>query len=264
MNAHTFLMWTPTSTCRWRRRGCSERVLRFCAGLKAALPAGGGQKAPLPGAAIPWRHVVAWKTRRSKLQASVIFALARVMPMVRMNSAIWPFWRADTCSMRARMVDLAGLARRVRAGIGLPLGFLRWTHLSHASSDRLRQAASAQTSDGVVVGRGIAQHAPVEAGTIGDLAAADEAIASADRDAALIAKAWDRDVDPKLAAGQRPTLGELQRPARVGILLRGLGWSGQISAALLPALIASFLAAALRCLGAATSAASTICPPIGR
>ncbi|MBC7159889.1 MAG: hypothetical protein H5U21_07560, partial [Porphyrobacter sp.] len=42
------------------------------------------------------------------------------------------------------------------------------------------------------------------------------------------------------------------------------GFSGQISAALLPASIASFSAAMVRCLGAATSVASTICPPIGR
>ena len=36
------------------------------------------------------------------------------------------------------------------------------------------------------------------------------------------------------------------------------GWSGQTSAALLPALIAPFSAAVLRYLGAATSVASTI------
>ena len=32
------------------------------------------------------------------------------------------FSRANTCSMRARTVDLAALACAVRAGIGLPLG----------------------------------------------------------------------------------------------------------------------------------------------
>lgn len=31
--------------------------------------------------------------------------------------------------LRARMVDLAALARAVCAGIGLPLGFLRWMRL---------------------------------------------------------------------------------------------------------------------------------------
>lgn len=40
------------------------------------------------------------------------------------------------------------------------------------------------------------------------------------------------------------------------------GWSGQISSALLPALIAAFPAAVLRYLGAATSVASTTCPLI--
>ena len=58
--------------------------------------------------------------------------------------------------MRARTVDLTALARAVRAGVGLPLGFLRWTRLtrpidlSHASLERLRQAVSAQTSDAVL------------------------------------------------------------------------------------------------------------------
>lgn len=70
---------------------------------------------------------------------------------------------------------------------------------------------------GVVVGHYIAQHASVEARAVGDLAAADEPIAPADRDAAFVAEARDGDVDPRLAAGQRPTFGELQRPACVGI-----------------------------------------------
>ena len=82
--------------------------------------------------------------------------LGSSVPMVRMKSAIWFFCRAKTCSMRARTVDLAALARAVRAGIGLPLGFLRWTRLTrqidfiHASLGRLRYAVSADTSDAVL------------------------------------------------------------------------------------------------------------------
>jgi hypothetical protein len=42
------------------------------------------------------------------------------------------------------------------------------------------------------------------------------------------------------------------------------GSSGQISSAVLPDLIASFSPSLLRCLGAATRVASTICPPLAR
>ena len=35
-------------------------------------------------------------------------------------------WRAKTCSTAAHTADLRALARAVRCGIGLPLGFLRW------------------------------------------------------------------------------------------------------------------------------------------
>ena len=36
----------------------------------------------------------------------------------------------QTCSTRERIFDLAALARRVASGMGLPLGFLRWTWLT--------------------------------------------------------------------------------------------------------------------------------------
>jgi hypothetical protein len=42
------------------------------------------------------------------------------------------------------------------------------------------------------------------------------------------------------------------------------GLSGLISAAVLPALIAAFSSSVLRCRGAATKLASTICPDIGK
>jgi hypothetical protein len=75
----------------------------------------------------------------------------------------------------------------------------------------------------VVAGHNIAQHPPVEAGTVGDLAFADEAEGPVDRHAALVAKAGNGDVDLRpdtsLAVRGNPTLGELQRPACVGILL---------------------------------------------
>jgi hypothetical protein len=76
----------------------------------------------------------------------------------------------------------------------------------------------------VVVGHHVTQHPPVEAGAIGDLAAADEAITPANRDTVLIPKAWDSDVDPWLATGQRSRLRKLHRPACIDILLRRFGW----------------------------------------
>ena len=72
----------------------------------------------------------------------------------------------------------------------------------------------------VVVGHHVTQHPPVKAGTIGDLAAADEAIAPANRDAALIPEARDSDVDRRPATGQRSSLRKIHRPACVDILLR--------------------------------------------
>lgn len=80
---------------------------------------------------------------------------------------------------------------------------------------------------GVVVGDDVAKHAPVKARAVGDLAFADEPEGAADRDAALVAKTGDGNVDPRLTISGGPGLGELQRPARVGILLccpGGLIW----------------------------------------
>ena len=57
--------------------------------------------------------------------ARVTFAVARLMPMVRMNGLILSFCCAKTCSTRARTFDLAALALATRSGIGLPRGFLR-------------------------------------------------------------------------------------------------------------------------------------------
>lgn len=54
-----------------------------------------------------------------------IFTVAQARPMERTTSAIGPFCRAKMCSTAERTADLAALARRLRAGIGRPLGFLR-------------------------------------------------------------------------------------------------------------------------------------------
>ena len=54
-----------------------------------------------------------------------IFVVARAIPMVRMNRSIRSFCAANTCSTRARIFDLALLARRIAPGIARPLGFLR-------------------------------------------------------------------------------------------------------------------------------------------
>lgn len=43
-----------------------------------------------------------------------IFTSARMMPVVRTNSAIGPFWRAKTCSIGARTFDHRPLAFAVR------------------------------------------------------------------------------------------------------------------------------------------------------
>ena len=51
--------------------------------------------------------------------------------------------------------------------------------------------------------------------------APEEAIAPTDGDAAFVAEAGDCDVDPRSAARYWPDLGELYRPARVDVLLRG-------------------------------------------
>ena len=60
--------------------------------------------------------------------ARPILVVARAMPMVRMNTAIGPFWRANTRSTAERTADLAAFARDVRAGIARPCGFLPWMH----------------------------------------------------------------------------------------------------------------------------------------
>jgi hypothetical protein len=58
---------------------------------------------------------------------------------------------------------------------------------------------------------------------------------------------------------------DFKRPAGVRVLCAAFaGRSGQISRAVLPALIAAFSASVLRCLGAGTRLASTIWPDIGR
>src|SRR5579872_4952455 len=89
------------------------------------------------GQAHGWRELVAqvgaiWRVSQAircmlyRRLASPILVRARAMPMVRMKRPIGPFWRAKTCSTAARTADLRALARAVRRGIGLPLGFLRW------------------------------------------------------------------------------------------------------------------------------------------
>ncbi len=55
-----------------------------------------------------------------------IFVVARAIPMVLMNKAIGPFWRAKTCSTKARALERLPLALEARSAIGLPLGFLVW------------------------------------------------------------------------------------------------------------------------------------------
>ena len=58
-----------------------------------------------------------------------ILVLALAMPTVRTKRPILAFCSAKTCSTRDRIFDFALLALRVTAGIGRPLGFLRWIRL---------------------------------------------------------------------------------------------------------------------------------------
>ena len=62
---------------------------------------------------------------------------------------------------------------------------------------------------GVIAGDDIAQYQIVEAGTIGDLAFANEAKGPADRHTAFVAKARDGDVDTRLAIYQGLALANL-------------------------------------------------------
>lgn len=75
----------------------------------------------------------------------------------------------------------------------------------------------------IVVGDHLAQHAPVVARAVRRLALADKTKGLADRDAALVAEARDRDVRLRPAIGGRTSLSELERPACVRVLLPRLG-----------------------------------------
>jgi hypothetical protein len=111
----------------------------------------------------------------------------------------------------------------------------------------------------VVGGDGVPEHAAIEHGCVGDLALPDEAEGPADRNAAFVAKAGVAMSTPGLPPGSGRALANftVQR-ASVSFCAALAGSSGQISAAVLPALIASLSALVFRCLGAATSVASTI------
>ena len=86
-----------------------------------------GEKRDIKEGRIPpgWANKPA-KLRQKDRDARWTVKYTKAKPMVRMNRPIGPFWRAKTCSTAARTADLRALARAVRRGIGLPLGFLRW------------------------------------------------------------------------------------------------------------------------------------------
>lgn len=56
----------------------------------------------------------------------------------------------------------------------------------------------------IVVGHDVPEHAPVKAGPIGNLTLADEPEPTADRDAAFVAKAEDRNIRLRFAVRRRP------------------------------------------------------------
>lgn len=77
---------------------------------------------------------------------------------------------------------------------------------------------------GAIRGLHIPEHASVEPGRVDDFAFEDEPEGPADRHAALVGKTRDRDVDLRLAIRCRSALDELQRPARVRVLLGRPCW----------------------------------------
>lgn len=72
----------------------------------------------------------------------------------------------------------------------------------------------------IVVRHHVPEHTSIEANPIGDLALADEPEPATNRNAALLAKARDRNVRLRFAIPCRSGLGELQRPACIRVLLR--------------------------------------------
>ena len=58
--------------------------------------------------------------------ARPILALARSMPMLRMNGPMRCFWVAKTCSTAERTLDRAALARWRWGGGGLPGDRRKW------------------------------------------------------------------------------------------------------------------------------------------
>ncbi len=98
-----------------------------------------------------------------------------------------------------------------------------------------------------------------------DRLATDETMPDINADMRFVAERRDRNIRLRLAVSFDLALGDLHRPASIGILLRGL--RRQIRPNLisrLSSLIASFSPLDFRCLGAAIRLASTICPDIGK
>lgn len=76
---------------------------------------------------------------------------------------------------------------------------------------------------GFALGDDIARPLPVEACRLGDAGLSDESEGPADPHAALAAVGGVGDVDPGLSAGGVLGIGELRRPACLGVLLPRLG-----------------------------------------
>ena len=167
-------------------------------------------------------------------------------------------------------------ARRWRGpwprGIGLPLGFLRWMRLTLPALLQIRLVGR-RTIRGVGpyirgcvcrIDQALAQPGAVMSRCIGRLAATDDPITPVDRDVALVAEDRDGDVDLRLAVrfGLAFENFTVQRASRS--FWRSLAGLSFQSCGISPALMAAFSPSVLRCLGAATSVASTIWPAIGR
>ena len=99
----------------------------------------------------------------------------------------------------------------------------------------------------------------------GHFCPADDPVAAVDGDVRLVVERRDRDIAPQLAIGGRLRLGELHRSARIDVFLARLrGFVGPYLVCGLARLVVDFWPSLLPWRGALTSAASKICPDIGK
>ena len=149
------------------------------------------------------------------------------------------------------------------------MGFLRWIRLVKPLGREMRlvlRRAIRGVGPDPAAGVGLVEQAgqlrAVVAGGVGGGPGADQPVAAVDADMVLVAEHRDGDVDALRAVRRRLGLGVFHRPARVAVLLRQLGGLRAQASGMRPSFSARFSSSVLRCFGAATTVASTICPPM--